>query len=379
MVVGMLATAVMAAALASGGTYALLAAGGHLGGTTVVTTQPTVATLRSEDRGPQTSVRVIEQSAIIAAAEAVSPAVVTITAQVRSSSGSRFFPGGVGSGVIYDQDGWIVTNRHVVCDARELEVRLADGQRLPGSVYGVDTLTDLAIVKVDGSGLPTARLGDSAVLEPGQLAIAIGSPLGTFTNSVTSGVVSAKGRSIDVADGCTGGRSFLRNLVQTDAAINPGNSGGALVDASGVVVGINTAMAGDAQGIGFAIPINLAKPIMQQALEGRQLRRPWMGIYYLDITPVVASERDLAIDYGVLVTTQNEQEPAVLPGSPADHAGLRVGDIITAINGERIDGDLPLDEVLTHYSADDDLLLSVLRGDRTIELSLRLGTRPGQP
>lgn len=374
---GLLVTAIVAATFASGGTYALLAAGGHLDRTTVISSQPNISTVRSGDRVDREVVRILEQSAIIGAAQAVSPAVVTITSQTSARGSDLLFPAGVGSGVIYDPDGWVITNRHVVCDAQKLEVRLADGQRLPGSVYGLDTLTDLAVVKIDGRDLPAARLGDSSVLEPGQLAVAIGSPLGTFTNSVTSGVISAKGRSIDVADNCGGGRKYLRNLIQTDAAINPGNSGGALVDASGAVVGINTAVAGDAQGIGFAIPINLAKPIMLQAVEGRQLRRPWVGIYYVDITPVVAGERDLAIDYGVLIQAPDGSgEPAVITGSPADRAGLRASDIVTAINGERIDGRQTLDEILTRYDAGDELVLSVLRGGRTLELTLVLGTRP---
>jgi S1-C subfamily serine protease len=375
-----LAAALGAAALASVGTYALLSVGGHLQSRNSVPPVAETASALQPTSRVADRVRVVEQSAITEAARAVSPAVVTITSEVDDGSSRTLFPTGVGSGVIYDRDGWVVTNRHVVCGATRLVVRLADGQRFPATTYGVDTLTDLAIVRIDGGGgrLPAAALGDSATIEPGQLAVAIGSPLGTFTNSVTSGVISAKGRSIEVNDQCApGGMQFLRNLVQTDAAINPGNSGGALVDASGTVIGINTAVAGDAQGIGFAIPINLAKPIMYQAVEGRELRRPYMGVYYADVTPALAGERDLPIDYGVLIEAPlGTADPAVLPDSPADRAGIRSGDIITAINGQRVDGHLPLDEILTQYDAEDELALQVLRGGRTIELTLQLGTRP---
>ena len=224
---------------------------------------------------------------------------------------------GIGSGVIFDKSGWILTNRHVVCGADSLTVKLSDGREFTGKTYGIDTLTDLAIVKVDATDLPVAQLGDSSTLKPGQLAVAIGSPLGTFTNSVTAGVVSALGRDIDVQDDCSAsGTESLRNLIQTDAAINPGNSGGALVDASGAVIGVNTAVAGDAQGIGFAIPINIAKPIMQQALAGKPLSRPWIGIYYQPITTALKQANNLPIDYGVLVAAPSgSNAPAVVVGT----------------------------------------------------------------
>ena len=181
---------------------------------------------------------------------------------------------GIGSGVIFDPNGWILTNKHVVTGSDELTVKLKDGREFAGTVYGVDTLTDLAIVKVEGKDLPSAKIGDSGTIRVGQLAIAIGSPLGTYTNTVTAGIVSALGRSIDVESG------RINNLIQTDTAINPGNSGGPLLDATGAVIGINTAVARTAEGIGFAIPINIAKPIMQQALAGKELERPWIGIRY---------------------------------------------------------------------------------------------------
>jgi S1-C subfamily serine protease len=182
-----------------------------------------------------------------------------------------------------------------------------------------------------------------------------------------------------VADTCSGTRQLeaLRDLIQTDAAINPGNSGGALVDASGTLIGINTAIAGDAQGIGFAIPINLARPIMQQAVEGEALSRPWVGIWYTALTPIEQDQRDLLLGYGALIEPPEETSgSAVFKGSPADLAGLREGDIITHVDGIKVDGDNPLDQILTQYRPGETVSLRVLRGDEVLDLSLDLGTRP---
>ena len=217
---------------------------------------------------------------------------------------------GVGSGVIYDSDGWILTNRHVVEGSERMQVELIDGRVLTGTVYGIDTLTDLAIVKVDGTDLATAALGSSDALKVGQLVVAIGSPLGTYSNSVTSGIVSAKGRSITTDDG------QLNNLIQTDAAINPGNSGGPLLDANGSVVGINTAIAADSNGIGFAIPIDIARPIMEQAVAGEPLSRPYMGVTYTTITRQLASAERAAGQRGRAHRPRGER-----CRGPAEYAG----------------------------------------------------------
>jgi S1-C subfamily serine protease len=361
----------VAAVTASLGTFALLSAGGYLDARQVVIPPVANQALSTPDE-----IRVVEQSAVTQAVDLVSPAVVTITPRIRGS-GNVLLPEGIGSGVIFDPEGWIVTNRHVVCGADSLSVQLSDGQRFEGSVHGLDTLTDLAIVKIESLDLPFVNLGNSNALRVGQLAVAIGSPLGTFTNSVTTGVVSAIGRDIDVTDNCDGSQETLRNLIQTDAAINPGNSGGALVDSGGTLIGINTAIAGDAEGIGFAIPVNLAKPIMQQAIEGKALSRPWMGIYYTAITPVLAEQRGLPIGYGALIEVpEGITEAAVLSGSPAEQAGLQAGDIITHVDGRQVSGGDPLDEILTQYRPKDQVSLSVLRGGRTVTVDLELGTRP---
>jgi serine protease Do len=319
---------------------------------------------------------------VVNAAANVSPAVVRIIVEGMSTDvfGGTIPERGVGSGVIYDSSGWILTNRHVVLTqdgstATRMTVELKDGRELNGTVYGIDTLTDLAIVKVEATGLPTAPIGRSADIRVGQLAIAIGSPLGTFTSTVTTGIVSATGRTIDVDAGVR-----LTNLIQTDAAINPGNSGGPLLDATGSVIGINTAVARDSTGIGFAIPIDIARPIMAQALAGEPLARPFVGIRYQAIDAKLKADEGLTVDEGALIgpatNAAGETLPAITEGSPAEAAGLQDGDIITAIEDQVIDTEHPLDAVLTSFAPGQTIRITVLRGGDELHLSLTLGTRP---
>jgi S1-C subfamily serine protease len=317
-------------------------------------------------------VRIDESSAVIEAVGKVTPAVVTIQA---SGGGLLGTANGTGSGFIYHPDGWILTNRHVVQDADQILVVLNDGRELPGEIYGIDTLTDLAIVKIDATGLPTAPIGTSADLEPGQLAIAIGNPLG-YENTVTTGVVSGLGRQIQASDASQTSAETLRNLIQTDAAINPGNSGGPLVNSAGQVIGVNTAVSTSAQGLGFAIPIDVAKPIMQQAVDGEELVRPWIGIYYVPIDPALAEEQDLPVDYGALIGTAGGGGEAVFPGSPAEAAGLQPGDIIVAIDGEQIGPETDLSTMILPHSPGDTITLRVLRGNSVSEVEVTLGELP---
>jgi S1-C subfamily serine protease len=366
----LLAASILSAVLASGGTVLALRATGSLDRSTSVQAGPTGTTVGANPPGT-----VNESSATIDVAAAVSPAVVRITTSANVDTSTGIIPeSGVGSGVIYDGAGWILTNRHVVEGSDSLAVELNDGRMLDGTVYGIDTLTDLAIVKVEGTGLPTASLGDSSSLKVGQLVIAIGSPLGTYSNSVTSGIVSAKGRSI-TADG----NQNLNNLIQTDAAINPGNSGGPLLDAGGNVVGINTAIAADSNGIGFAIPIDIARPIMEQAVAGEELARPYMGVVYRPLDVQYAEANDLPLSEGALVIPGGQPTaptPAVVPGSPAEAAGLRAGDIIVKVNAQPIDRDHPLDATLSEYAPGDTISVELWREGATQTVSLTLGTRP---
>ena len=258
--------ALLGAVLASGGTFVTLEAVG-------VGTAPTAApaaTTTSANSADQASTKTASgdpDADIVAAAAKVSPAVVTITSTGTASNG--FGRGvqttGVGSGTIFNSAGWILTNRHVVDGATNLSVQLTDGRTFTGTVYGESSTSDLAIVKIDATGLPTAAVGDSTQLVVGQRVIAIGDPLGDFQSTVTTGIVSGLNRSIDVEN------EHLTGLIQTDAAINPGNSGGPLLDTAGNIVGINTATASTAQGISFAIPVAVAKPLMAAALAGQPI------------------------------------------------------------------------------------------------------------
>jgi len=372
------ATAVLSAVLASGGTFLALRASGAL--------DPAGANLAGAPATPAEArlpVMIDESSAVIDAAAKTGPAVVRIlvSGTVTDPLGGSIPEQGVGSGIIFDPAGWILTNRHVVTEsgggvADSLTVELKNGHQYVGKVYGIDTLTDLAIVKIEASGLTAAVIGSSADLAVGQLAIAIGSPLGTYSNSVTSGIISATGRSVTVQNG-----DRLSNLIQTDAAINPGNSGGPLLDAIGDVIGVNTAVATGSNGIGFAIPIDIARPIMQQAVAGQELARPYIGIRYQAITQQLQDEAHLSVDHGALVSkAQNaggETLEAVVKGGPAEKAGVKEGDVIVRVGGHDVDAEHPLDLVLAGFAPGQTVDLEIVRGEKTVTVSITLGTRPG--
>ena len=366
-----LAATLAAAVLASGGTVLALNATGAFD--RAVAAPGANATASGTLKQPVT---LDETSAIIDVAARAGPSVVRIrTEGIDPEAPVQDQQQGVGSGFIFDPSGWILTNRHVVAGTTSLIVELEDGTEFEGRVYGIDTLTDLAIVKIDATGLPATALGDSDGLKVGELVVAIGSPLGTFSNSVTSGIVSATGRRITTEGG------DLRNLIQTDAAINPGNSGGPLLDATGSVIGINTAIARDSNGIGFSIPINIARPIMRQALAGEELARPYIGIQYVAIDAQLQKELSLPVGAGAWVRLLDEsgkpttQNP-IKSGSPADDAGLESNDIVLSISGQTIDNEHPLDAVLTQFAPGDRITLEVLRGEERLSLEVTLGVRP---
>src|SRR6476661_3873432 len=267
---GVLAVSLLSALVASTATVGALFATGRVGvaapaAATTATTPATNASSRS--------VTVTTSDAVVAVAESASPAVVTLTVESASNGAQGFgfnsIPStGVGSGFIFDSNGLILTNQHVVEGSGTITVTFKDGTELPGTVVASDAKHDLAVVRVKGSNLPTLPIGNDSALKVGQLVVAIGSPLGTFTESVTSGILSATGRTIQVGSEFSRQTTSMTNLLQTDAAINPGNSGGPLLDASGKVIGVNAAVAASAQGIGFAVPIDEATAIMGQAKAG---------------------------------------------------------------------------------------------------------------
>ncbi len=287
---------------------------------------------------------------------------------------------GAGSGFIVSPDGLILTNKHVVADAAaEYTVFLNDGAKLPAKVLARDPAQDLAVLKVERSGLATVTLGDSAKAEVGQTVIAIGNTLGEFRNTVSVGVISGLQRTI-VATGAETGPESLQELIQTDAAINPGNSGGPLLDLRGEVIGINTAMAQGAENVGFAYPINKAKRDIESVKSVGRIIYPFLGIRYVLVNREIATERKLPVEYGAYVvgnppSRSRPAEPAVVKGSPADKAGLREGDIILEFNGERIEVTRTLAALIGERKVGDRVTLKVQRGGETLTLAVTLEER----
>ncbi len=305
-----------------------------------------------------------------AVASAVSPAVVGIVSRsiVQEWWGDRrnLMEEASGTGVIFDPRGYIFTNNHVVEGAKELIVSLADGRKLRGKLVGADPVTDLAVIKVDAGGdLPAATLGDSDSLRVGQMAVAIGNPIGMeFQRTVTVGVISGLNRVLQVGE-------RLFRLIQTDATINPGNSGGPLVSSSGEVVGINTIKIAmpKVEGMGFAIPINTAKPIIAELLSKGRISRPWMGVAL--VSKAEASQYGIDFPQGLLVIK-------VVPGSPAADAKIQEGDILTEVEGQAVYDFPDLHRILQGKNVGDLVNLSLLRDNATTKVVVRLGEMPGQ-
>ncbi len=305
--------------------------------------------------------------AVIAVVEQVAPAVVSIASTrrgtVRTPRGpAQYDLPGAGSGFLITPDGYILTNSHVVHGARRLEATLADGRTLPAELVGEDPATDLAVVRVQASGLPVAELGDSDRLRVGQLVIAIGNPYG-FQASVTTGVVSALGRSLRSQTG-----RLIENVIQTDAALNPGNSGGPLVDSRARVIGVNTAIIAGAQGMSFAIPSNTARWVAGLLIKEGRVRRAFLGIT-AELRPVagrIAREQRLARGVGISVLQ-------VAPGGPADRAGIRPGDILASIDGIPLTGIDDLHRFLSRAAIGATVTVGVVRDGRLLALPVTLG------
>jgi len=317
-----------------------------------------------------------ESNAIIDAANKVSGSVVSITLKttVQNAFGQVYQAEGAGTGFIITSDGLILTNKHVVSDQNaEYSVIMKDGKTYNATVQSLDPVNDLAVLKIDARNLPVVDLGDSDQLEVGQHVVAVGNALGQFQNTVTAGVVSAKDRKIDATDATGQGSETLSNLLQTDAAINPGNSGGPLVNLAGQVIGINTAVASNAQGIGFAIPINSAKSAIDSIKKTGRIIRPYLGVRYFEITPAIAKENNLQVDHGALIQRgKGLTDLAVVPGSPADKAGLAENDIILEVAGERIDESHTLIGLVQQHQVDDEIKLKVWSKGSEKEVKIKL-------
>lgn len=320
-----------------------------------------------------------EEEDTAAVVERVANSVVSIATSSESISPyyGRTQQAGAGSGIIVRADGYILTNKHVVRDTDQVTVVLADGTTYDNvRVLGTDPLNDIAILKINGaSNLPAATFGDSSTTRIGQKVIAIGNSLGQYQNTVTNGIISGKGRPIAASDSQNQSVENLTDLIQTDAAINPGNSGGPLLNTSGQVIGINTAIVEDAQGIGFAIPINATKGVLKSVFAGDGVKKAFLGVNYIDLTPPLAKKENLPVTSGAYVQAQSRS--AVQAGGPADKAGLKNGDIITKVGGKSVGKDGSLSSLISEYAPGDRVELALRNGKDTRTATVTLGEYRG--
>ena len=303
---------------------------------------------------------------IVQAVEKVIPSVVNVSeVKLMADAYLRIHPvQGVGSGFVIDKEGHILTNAHVVLNSQEIKVTLEEGKTFSGEITGIDTIMDVAVVHVDAHDLPVPEMAKKNDLKIGQMAIAIGSPLGLVGGpTVTVGVVSALNRSIQTEV------TFMEGLIQTDAAINPGNSGGPLLDSSGTVIAINSAIIPFAQGIGFSIPIQPAMWIAQQLIEHGEVVRPWINITAVDLNPKIVAYYSLPTKNGILVTN-------VLPSSEAERSGLKPGDIIIHMADVQIDNVRDLIKVMNKHQVGDKVNVELFRGDKKMVIETVLEKAP---
>jgi S1-C subfamily serine protease len=300
------------------------------------------------------------ENQIVEAVEKLSESVVSIDSMKLTRNFYGIVPReGAGSGVIISEDGYIITNNHVIDDATRVQVNLKDGRSFVGEVVGGDAATDTALLKVDVNSLPAAKLGNSDKLKVGQLALAIGNTLGLpGGHTVSLGVISALGRPLPGTD------YIYEGLIQTDTAINPGNSGGPLADINGNVIGINTAMIPFAQGVGFAIPIDTVKRITEQIAEKGRVVRPWIGISAIDLNRSIARRYGIPIEKGVLIVD-------IAHRSPSYEAGLRVGDALVKIGSNEVNQMKDLIAALSKAQPNKEIELSIVRMGRRYTVSVR--------
>ncbi len=324
-----------------------------------------------------------ESTSIAAIAQKVTPAVVSIITTINGYGGmySYLYGGGAsqsaGTGMIVTEDGYIITNKHVIEDADEIQVVTDDGTTYDDvDIVGEDPLNDVAYLKINGvSSLPTIALGDSKTIAVGMPVLAIGNALGAYQNSVTNGIISGTGRSITAANSDGTGEENLTDMIQTDAAINPGNSGGPLVNANGEVIGINTAVSTDSNGIGFAIPISAVKGMLNNIIDNDNDSRAYLGVSYINITAEVAKTYDLSVTHGAYVYAERNGRPAeaVASNSPAEKAGIETGDIITKIGNIEVGSAGSVMTLIGEYKPGDTIAVTILRDGSEKVLSVTLG------
>lgn len=336
----------------------------------------------------------MEKSPIVEVAKKVCPAVITIviSKDLPKIEGFYFLPFGGqdfilpklkkgkektkiggGSGFVVSSDGYILTCNHVVGDPEaDYTVIIDSKHKYQAKILAKDPLVDVAVLKIDEKNLPYLELGDSGQIELGEQVLAIGNPLGEFEDTLSAGIVSGLSRKITAYGGAPIRATSLRGLIQTDAAINPGNSGGPLVNMEGKAIGVNTAMIMGAQNIGFAIPINSAKEILEEVIKYGKIRRPFLGVRYIILNEEIAKIQKLPINYGALVVRESLGESAILKGSSADKAGLKEYDIILEANGQKITEENPLTDLLQKCQIGQEIELKVLREGKEITLKAKL-------
>ena len=354
--------------------FAAPADGGGAPPTAAPANAPAIATVAVEQQAPAPRLPVVDLASVV---ERVKPAVVTVVnqRQVGDLFEQREREAGRGTGFVIDEAGHVVTNEHVVRGGDAFQVILSDGTVRPAELVGADPLSDLAVVRIEGEAPAIVAFGDSEALRQGQPVLAIGSPLGDFTGTVTDGIVSALNRDFPGAAGQ--GEVAYTNLIQHNAAINPGNSGGPLFDLDGRVIGVNTlgipqTQAGvPAQGLFFAIPSNTVSRIALQIINEGRVAYPYLGGNFVEVVPEAARVYDLPVDYGAFVQT-------VVPGGPADDAGIAPGDIIVAIGGQPIDADTAFTEALFASAPGEAATVEFVRGDerRSVEVQLEERRNP---
>jgi len=331
-----------------------------------------------------------EQSSIIDVANSATPSVVSIVVskdlpKYYNDSYSRFFGNnssaseterrtiGAGSGFVVNEDGLIITNRHVVDDKdASYTVVFNDGTKVEAKVLARDTILDIAFIKVEGIDVTPLRLGSSGKLKVGQTVIAIGNALGEFSNTVSSGIISGLSRDIVATDSAGTNSEALDDLIQTDASINPGNSGGPLLDIDGNVIGVNVAVA-EAENIGFAIPIDVVNDLISRINTKGEIERPALGVRYVLVDETVKAENDLNVDYGALISKgTSKSDVAIIPNGPADKAGLKVGDVILEVDGIKINIDNTLQNLIQRSQVGDTITLRISRGQTELDFKVVL-------